>query len=237
MRHGWMIAVWAALAGSGCGAFVPNPDEPTAKDLESASKQCGPDGLLDDAEDNNNQVAAVKGRSGYWYTFGDKAGSTVTPALGGTFTMSAGGANGSANAAHINGKIGPTGTVYAGMGFNFVDPKGKYNASAYKGISFWAKVSAGSTTKVRLKVPDAYTDPDGKNCTECFNDFGKDLTLTTAWAQYSLPFAELKQMPDWGAPKRAVIESKELYGLQWQVNTPGAAYDLWIDDVRFTGCL
>jgi hypothetical protein len=27
-----------------------------------------------------------------------------------------------------------------------------------------------------------------------------------------------------------------MYGVQWQVNTPGAEYDIWIDDVQFTGC-
>ena len=27
----------------------------------------------------------------------------------------------------------------AGVGLNFTEPKGQYDASAYKGISFWAK--------------------------------------------------------------------------------------------------
>jgi endoglucanase len=226
------VAALTAFAAVGC---IPNPEPLSPKAQEAAAKKCGPDGLIDDAEDNNNQISSVKGRGGYWYTFGDKS-STITPALGGTFTMSPGGANGSANAAHISGKVGTASTVYAGVGFNFIDPKGQYDASAYKGVSFWAKVGPGSTTKVRLKVPDVDTDPDGKVCSECFNDFGKDLELTTAWTQITILFADMKQMKNWGRPQLESIEPKKLYGMQWQVNTPGAPYDLWIDDVQFTGC-
>src|SRR5690606_14633561 len=112
----------------------------------------------------------IKGRGGYWYTFADKAGSTVTPtpgALGGTFTMTPGGHDGTGHAARMYGQVGGGDVVYVGVGLNFVDPKGQYDASAYKGISFWAKKAAGSGN-VRLKVPDVNTDPDGGVCSECF---------------------------------------------------------------------
>ena len=64
--------------------------------------------------------------------------------------MSAGGANGSKHSAHMSGKVGGGAVVYAGMGFNFVDPKGPYNASGYKGISFWAKAGPGTTHAVTV---------------------------------------------------------------------------------------
>jgi endoglucanase len=227
------------VAAFGCKACIPEKEGATGANPAVASaadgKKCPPDGVIDDCEDNNNQVAANKGRAGYWYVFLDKVGSTVTPAAGGTFAMSKGGANGSAYAAHINGKVGTGSVVYAGVGFNFIDPKGPYDASAYKGISFWAKVGEGAT-KVRLKVPDGDTDPDGKVCTECFNDFGEDLNLTTTWTKYTLSFAQLSQLQGWGSPHPSGIDPKKLYGVQWQVNTPGSNYDLWIDEVEFTGC-
>lgn len=232
MNHGWFVAAIAAFAAAGC---VPMAAPATPAELEAGKKKCGPDGMLDDAEDNNNQISAVKNRGGYWYTFGDKT-SKITPPTGGTFTMSPGGANGSANAAHVNGTIGTAAVVYAGMGFNFVDPKGGYDASAYKGISFWAKVGPDSTKKVRLKVPDISTDPDGKKCTDCFNDFGVDLELSTTWTQYTIPFGTMKQMEGWGAPRAGAITPKQLYSVQWQVNAPGAPFDLWVDDIQFTGC-
>jgi hypothetical protein len=27
-----------------------------------------------------------------------------------------------------------------------------------------------------------------------------------------------------------------VYGLQFQVNDPGAEYDIYVDDIQFTGC-
>jgi endoglucanase len=233
---------WCACLGvlflSGVTGCIPDaaPMTGAAAANSPEGKACPPDGVLDDGEDDNNQIALNKTRNGYWYTFGDKVGSTITPAAGGTFAMSRGGANGSAHAAHASGKIGGGQIVYAGMGFNFVDPKGLYDATAYGGISFWAKVGEGSATHVRLKVPDADTDPDGKVCTECFNDFGSDLELTTTWTKYTVPFSTLTQLQGWGTPRPASVNPAKLYGLQWQVNSPGAGYDIWVDDVTFTGC-
>ncbi|TKC92085.1 hypothetical protein [Polyangium fumosum] len=203
------------------------------------AKACPADGLLDDGEDNNNQIALHKGRGGYWYTFADQAGSTITPqagALGGTFSMSPGGANGSQSAARMNGKIGGSGTVFAGMGFNFVDPKAPADISQYKGISFWAKRGENSAGAVRVKLPDVNTDPEGKVCTECFNDFGMDIQLTTTWTQYFVLFGAAQQQAGWGQPRPGAPERAKMFGVQWQVNTPGADYDIYIDDVQFTGC-
>lgn len=202
-------------------------------------KACGADGVIDDGEDNNNQLLAQKGRGGYWYTFADASGTTITPtkgAAGGTFSMSPGGANGSQLAAHMNGKVAASGTVYAGLGFNFADPKAPFDVSNYKGISFWARRGDNSTGTVRVKLPDVNTDQDGKVCTECFNDFGMDLELTTTWTKYTVTFAGAQQMAGWGAPRPAAVDAAKMYGVQWQVNTPGADYDIWIDDIQFTGC-
>lgn len=231
----WIAAFGWLIGLPGCipeGAPVTGAAAANSVD----GKKCGPDGVVDDTEDDNNQVSLNKGRSGYWYTFADKTGSAVTPAAGGTFAMSPGGANGSKHAAHMNGKVGGGAVVFAGMGFNFVDPKGAYNASGYKGISFWAKVGPGSTTHVRVKLPDGNTDPDGKVCTDCFNDFGQDLELSQTWTKYTIPFSGTSQLSGWGAPHPGAIDANKLYGVQWQVNTAGASYDVWVDDIEFTGC-
>jgi endoglucanase len=214
------------------GATAPPPGPMTVSD-----KDCPADFTVDDAEDNNNQVLLQKGRKGYWYTFVDKAGTTLTPPAGTKFIMSAGGPKDSQHAAHMLGKVSSAGDpLFAGMGFSFTDPKGPYNATEYTGVSFYAKVGPGSTKAVRLKVPDADTDPAGKKCTECFNDFGADLTLTDQWKKYTVPFATMKQMEGWGSPNPAAVDKSTLYGLQWQVTAQGAAFDVWVDDVQFTGC-
>jgi hypothetical protein len=196
-------------------------------------------GRLDDGEDGNNQILATAGRGGYWYTYADKAGSTIVPPAGdtgGTFSMSEGGAHGSAMAARMQGKVGRGSIVYVGMGFSFVDPKGPYDASKVQGIAFFAKAGEKSTTSVRVKVPDVNTDKDGKVCTECYNDFGADLSLTTSWKRYVIPFAGMSQLAGWGAPHTTAIETSKLYGIQWQIASPGAAYDVWVDDPELVGC-
>jgi endoglucanase len=236
----WLIglAVSALVVGSGCRKRIDITSEETKNSAEG--KACPASvGIISDGESNSNQVNTIKGRGGYWYTFVDDKGSTITPTAGsqgGTFTMAPGGANGSKYAAHMTGQIGGADIVYAGMALNFVDPKGTYDATAYKGISFWAKKGPGSTGNVRLKVPDSNTDPDGKVCTACFNDFGKDLQLTEAWTQYVIPYVAMSQIKGWGAPHTAGIDSSQVYGIQFQVNEKGAPFDIWVDDIQFTGC-
>jgi endoglucanase len=200
---------------------------------------CGADGLIDDGEDGNNQTKPAGGRGGYWYTFADQVGTTVVPeagAKGGTFAMSPGGANDSKYAANVKGHVAHGQIVFGAMGLNFVDPKSAYDASKYKGVSFWAKKAPGSYGQVRFKVPDISTDADGGVCTECFNDFGADLSLTDLWQHYAFTWRKLRQLPDWGSPKPHAIKPNKLFGMQWQVNKAGADFDIWVDDVEFIGC-
>lgn len=236
MRTFCTILVVGCVALGGCRKRVDPTSADTANSPEG--RACPPaEGMISDGE-NQNQVTVIKGRGGYWYTFLDKSGSSISPTpgeQGGTFAMTPGGANGSPNAARMHGQIGGGDVVYAGMGLNFVDPKGQYDASAYQGITFWAKKAAGSGN-MRVKVPDVNTDPDGKVCSECFNDFGMDLVLTDQWQQYTLPFASMKQVKGWGNPIKSNIEPKTLYGIQFQVNEKNTPFDIWVDDIQFTGC-
>jgi endoglucanase len=226
------LAACGGASSSAGGSSVPAPGPATVPD-----KDCPAEFTIDDMEDNNNQVQLQKGRAGYWYTFVDKAGSSISPPIQSTFIMSSPGANGSQHSARMMGKMAGSGApLYAGLGFSFTEPKAAYDASAYTGVSFYAKVGAGTTPNVRLKVPDVDTDPMGKVCTECFNDFGTDLTLTEQWKRYVVPFAAMKQMDGWGAPHPATIDKSKIYGMQWQVTQQGATYDVWIDNVQFTGC-
>jgi endoglucanase len=233
------IASFAAPACGGGPAASSGgaPGVPAASSTHVSDRDCPDSYLVDDAEDNNNQVLVRGGRSGYWYTFVDKAGSSITPPAQITFLMSPGGATGSRYAPRMMGKLATSGQpLFAGMGFSFTDPKAAYDVSPFSGVSFYAKVGPGSTTTVRLKAPDVDTDPAGKVCSECFNDFGADLTLSQEWEKHVVAFAAMKQMDGWGAPHPAAIDKSKLYGLQWQVTEPGASYDVWIDRVAFTGC-
>jgi endoglucanase len=240
-HHRMAVLLGIAALALGSASCRKKADPTSAANKESPEGQLCPPavGMISDGESNSNQVNPVQGRGGYWYAFGDEQGSTITPLpgkQGGTFSMAEGGANGTKYAAHMTGTVGGGEPVYVGIGFNFVDPKGQYDASKFKGISFWAKKGPGSLSNVRLKVPDVMTDPDGKNCSECFNDFGADLVLTEEWQQFVIPFDQMRQMKGWGSPRPSGIDPKTLYGVQWQVNEKGQKFDIWIDEIYFTGC-
>jgi len=222
-----------ALFGTGC---ITAAGKGASSSKGGALKTCGPEAVIDDFEDNNNQVTVIDGRGGYMYTFADKAGTTVWPESGdngGTFTPSPGGHNGSKFAANFKGTLGTAEVVFGAMGINFQDPKGLYDASKYAGITFWAKRGSDSVAKVRVKVPDKNTDPEGGVCSECYNDFGVTLNLTEQWTRYTLPFKDLKQEPGWGQPHKPHIDPSTLTAIQFQASTQGASYDIWIDDISF----
>jgi len=232
-----LILLAGAVSTVGCKV---NPTDPSLENSSAGHACTSPDAVICDGDDNDNQSAVVGGRGGYWYTFSDMLGTEVWPlqgAKGGTFEMSPGGAENSPYAARFKGMVAVADQYpQAGLGVNFLDPKGGYDASAYKGISFWAKVGPGSVNKVRLKVPDSLTDPDGGKCSECFNDFGMDLSFTTEWQKYIIPFNKLTQLPGWGKPRGFNVNRAELFGIQLQVNEQGKPFDIWIDQLRFTGC-
>ena len=238
-----MISVRAARAASvacvllaaALGACRVNPTSP---DMENTAegKACPPDARLEDGEDGNNQVLVQDGRSGYIYTYSDPEGTSITPAGGGVFNMSPGGANGSQYALHMSGQLGGGSLVFAAMGMNFADPKGPYDASKYQGISFYAKKGPGTTSKLRIKVPDKNTDPDGGVCAACSNDFGMQLSLSEEWQRYIVPFKALRQESGWGNPRPRSVDTSAVFAVQFQVNEKGKPFDVWVDDLAFTGC-
>ena len=226
------LATSAALCTAAC---VP-PGAPPETAKGAALKECGPDGVIDDFEDNNNQISVIGDRGGYWYTYADKEGSTVWPEQGdkgGTFTVVEGG-HASKYAVEVKGKLAAKPIVYAAMGLNFRDPKEAFDASMYEGITFWAKLgNAGSAPKMVVKLPDGNTDPDGQVCTACFNDYGAAITLGPEWQRIVLPFRDLRQEPEWGAPRKPHIDSKKLFAIHFEAKASGADYDFWVDDIAF----
>ncbi len=226
-----------AVALPGCKV---NPTDPSLANSSAGTACTTPEAVISDNDDNDNQTNVIGGRGGYWYTFSDMEGTEVWPiqgAKGGTFEMTPGGAENSPYAARFKGKVAPTeGNTQAGMGLNFLDPEGPYDASAYGGISFWAKAGAGSATNVRVKISDINTAPDGGVCSECFNDFGMNISVGSEWQQYILRWGDLSQLPGWGKPRKMGITKSQLYAIQFQVNDKGANFDIWVDQIRFTGC-
>ena len=227
MKARGSLVYLCALVGTGCITTPASETGYSKKTRDLVPRECGDSARIEDAEDGNNRILVREGRGGYWFTSVDAAGSSIVPA--GTFVMSAPGHAGSARAARMHGTMATANdSVYAAMGFGFADPRGGYDASRYSGVSFWAKGPA----HVRFEIPDAYTDPGGGNCKDCYNDFGIELQFTSEWQRYTIPFEWLAQKPGWGDP-RSTLTKSEIFALEWQFSTPGRDFDVWIDDVAF----
>jgi hypothetical protein len=219
-------------AAAGSAAVEPPPV------IEEPDPSCGdpneavdPTALIDDMEDGNDRLAVVAARP--------PAAGTIVPEGIAPAELIPGGRCGSSYAMRVTGQGF---TVWgAGLGLNFVyDASGAppYDASAYEGITFWARVGDTSTNQVRLALGDVNSDPHGGVCVEgglieeaCWDTFGVNLSpLGTSWTRFTIPFAGLSQR-GFGLHADAV-ETSELYTLSFNLDA-GAVFDLWIDDLRF----
>lgn len=243
------LSLLSALALLGCGGSKsPAADASSTGGAESTpvdpSKPVGPKGvnagasitneLIDDFEDKDSKNVAADMRGGYWYTYADKQ-STVAP-VAGEFAPAEGGAGDSKFSGRMTGTVSADEQYpFVGLGTSFTDPKQPYDASSCTGVSFKGKKTGATNSKVRVKVGDWQTSPEGGLCKQCFNDFGGDVLFTEEWVEHTLVFANMKQEPYWGEPKMA-IDPTALYQIQWQVNEKGQPFDIQVDDVKFVGC-
>lgn len=117
----------------------------------------------------DNGVHPVDGRQGGWYTYGDHSGlGTLIPAEGTRAMPDL--TEGNTACSMALGSLHVSATNFtdwgAAMGVDFkpkvtgdagVSAKGTYDASKYKGISFWAKAKA-PVKLVQVKFTDPYTE-------------------------------------------------------------------------------
>jgi hypothetical protein len=222
------------MGTGGGGALTACPSPPAAGALA--------DVLIDDMEDNDNGVAKVGSRSGFWYTFLDAYGSTIIPAPdktgtaplkpgmtdchGGTACMIVSGTTAPADETAV-----PPVYPYAGIGFDFSNAKKPcvYNGTAYTGIKFWAR----GDVPIRVKVNTSGTADagGGGTCTlECNNAHGLDVVLSPTWAEVDLPFATIAQEAGWGTV--VAFDKASLLSVQIQIPA-GQIYNAAFDDFTF----
>ncbi|HVY27309.1 MAG TPA: hypothetical protein VHB79_12205 [Polyangiaceae bacterium] len=222
----------AGTGGQMGGALSACPSPPAAGAIG--------DTLIDDLEDKDNGVAKVGGRSGFWYTYVDALGSTITPKpdstgaaplLPGTTNCHGGMAciivSGTTGAADTEAMKYP----YAGVGFDFSNAKKPcvYNGSAYSGIKFWARGDVEITIKVNISAT-ADAAGGGTCTTGCSNGHGLKVVLTPDWAQVDVPFATIMQDPTWGT--QVPFDKASL--LSFQVQFPsGGPFNAALDDLTF----
>jgi len=224
-----------ALFLAGCiGVSQPRREATGAGAVATCPRGARPaaDGELDDFEDGDTQLSKLGGRDGHWFAMKDAFGSTVS------ILADDGGADGSELAMHVKGTTtaGQGGDNWgAGVGVNLVSQGLFFDASKYAGIAFKAKAGPRSSRRIRFKLGDVNTHPDAGVCTQCWNHFGADLTLTGHFRTYELLFADAQQEPGWGAPRPSTLTPGKLVSLDWAVG-PGQTFDLWLDDLVFLEC-
>jgi hypothetical protein len=127
------------------------------------------------------------------------------------------------------------------------DCKGWYDASKYKGISFWVKATS-EVTGIQVSFPDVYTDgyanakdvdptvtdvcaygPAPINCSPFLVKFGddnfpayKDLKFDTTWRQFTIMFADTQQdkdnKPGYLLPEIGHVDLQHLTAFAIQIN-------------------
>jgi len=189
-----------------------------------------PAAVIDDFEDGDFSLPtnpAREGRAGNWYTANDGSGIATLDVL----AIKRGAS--SVNGLHARGKD----FKIWGSGFavDLNNPGGNesgkatFDASAYSGITFWAR--AETPTMLIVALPNADTDEAGKICSVCSHHYGRQQQLTTTWQRFTVPFAELS-LEVGGVPAPKAFDSSGLVSVFFRF-AQGASYDVQIDDVAF----
>jgi hypothetical protein len=215
----------------------------------------------------DNGIYATDGRRGGFYTYGDDSKNADPPAV----LMPAEGSTAQIDTENGNNLCSGPGSLHvtatgfkiwgAAVGTNFAPSytsttgtcidsttcKGWYDASKYKGISFWVKATA-EVTGVQVSFPDVYTDgyanaldvdptveavcvygPAPTNCSPYLVKFGsdvfpayKDLKFDTTWRQFNIMFADTQQdmdnKPGYLLPAIGHLDLQHLTAFAIQVN-------------------
>ncbi|WP_437924147.1 hypothetical protein WMF37_34595 [Sorangium sp. So ce291] len=266
-RAAWMWAAWTLTAG-GCTTLVGLED--TYHPVEGAGGASGATGgnssatggagggglavptdveLIDDMEDGDGAIGEAGGRAGYWHSYNDGTGTQTPPAypedMPAEFTpeVLTPPRGQSTMAVHTFG----SGFTEWGAGVRFALNRPDtvplaYEASAYTGIVFWAKLGdAGAVTTMRVDISDKGSEPAGGICDEsavegdanrCFDHWYYTARLDTEWAPVVIPFEELAR-EGWGAePTAQAIDVAGLYAIGFRF-AKGEEFDVYIDDIGF----
>ena len=105
------------------------------------------------------------------------------------------------------------------------------DASAFRGITFWAKGTSGTDNNIALQVaiPATQAVADGGDCTSsCYDHPSKKVVLTSAWQQYQVLFTDLGQA-GFGPPAEY---GGIIMALNW-VSIEGPTVDFEIDEIEY----
>jgi hypothetical protein len=221
--------------GAGGAPFMPicTPTAPAISDME-----------------DGNAFYGTSCPKGAWY-LSSKTGTVMAPApftgTEGLVTPVASDRAPSTKAIHVSGSAQANTTAmsydaFASLSASLNSPSatqtGAVNATAYTGVKFWGKI----TGTIKVQVSNSYTHPAGLKCmptpttAQCYDHPGTLLAPSTAWMEYTIPFAGLTQEA-FGNPSPAAFPKDAIYSIDFKVIVPAtgptAAWDIWVDDLTF----
>ena len=212
--------------------------------------ECGPN--ISDLEDGTGRICEDSLRRGVWYAISDEF-CTISPPLQnpgapalpellptprGASRMAM---HFSIESCDYSTVIDPMLDVWgSGLGLDLNldttnNTYGLFDASEYKGLSFWAKGHESDELRVRVSTSDSTLVNYGGTCEyEPCRPFEGNITLTGEWSFYEIRFEDITN--SWTHPDPAVW-IKELTNLQFLPEEvwfdESLTYEFWIDDVRF----
>ncbi len=212
---------------AGAGGSSMQPENPSSASID----------MIDDMEDGDASILVSGDRNGAWFSIHDGTPGSLWPPSDSPFVMSPLSQMRGASKVSVrsNGSGFSTWGAAVGLVFKIDDAKQPvfYDASQYKGVTFWARIGDdNSTTSLRAEFPDKNTAALGGVCQgdRCNGHFGRVISLSQAWKQFTLAFSELKQ-PEFGMPQPAV-DLVHLAGIQFEFGKDATFYVL-IDDIAF----
>jgi hypothetical protein len=183
--------------------------------------------LIDDFEDGDSRVLVADKRAGSWVIFNDGTGQQQ-PRAGATFPADRipGGRSSSRFGLHTHGsKFTKWGAVLSVE----LSPRRCYDASAYAGISFWARGRA--KLRVAVKMTQVVDEEFGGSCVQdCYDSHGAAPTLGKEWQHYAFRWEDLTQR-GFGTP--LPFDPRSLFSVEFAVGADQPAFDFWIDDLSF----
>ncbi|XXT20954.1 hypothetical protein WME94_05210 [Sorangium sp. So ce429] len=231
-RENATAATDAGSGGAGAGVAPPG-----CAILEVLPEEALELSMIDDMEDGN--VSILKGddanpRVGAWFTYHDESegGAQEPDDAAGLVTATTPERGDSKLAVHTSGndRFAEWG---AGIGFHLSNAD--YDATGYRGITFWARAEEGFSTDLLVAFVDRQTHPGGGICgpaegqVPCYDHFHTRVTLASEWRHVKVPVECLIQT---GYGVFDALAQGGLRDIQLSFSA-GQAFDLWIDDVAF----
>ena len=217
-------------SGMSITSAAPSASVQVPEDLQRctpAARASGNDPLIDDFEDGDTRILHVERRAGSWATFND--GSAVQRPSAGVLARAdriPGGRGSSHFGLHTSG--GKFKTWGAGIATD-LSPRRCYDASAYAGVSFWAR--GRGKFNVVVKMTQVVAEEYGGSCLhDCFDGHRLAIALSSDWEQHFVRWEELAQT-GFGTP--VPFDPRSLLSFEVQVLPEDTPFDFWIDDPSF----